>query len=407
MGYNLVEKILKKHLLSGKLKAGERIKLAIDQALTQDATGTMAYLQFEAIGIPQIKIPLAVSYIDHNIIQSDHRNPDDHRYLQTAAAKYGAYFSPAGNGICHQLHLERFAAPGGILLGSDSHTPTAGGMGMIAMGAGGLDIAAVMGGEAYELTMPKVRLVRLYGKLNRPWVTAMDIILELLRRLSVKGGVGWVIEYGGPGVATLSVSERATITNMGAELGATCSVFPSDKHTRHYLIAQNRENDWTELQADYNADYDDIIEVDLGQIEPLIAQPHSPDKVVAIKSLSGTKVDQVCVGSCTNSSYRTLKSVAEILKNRTIAPNVSMTINPGSKQVYEMLAREGDLQTIIASGVRLLEAACGPCIGMGQAPATGSVSVRSFNRNFHGRCGNKAASVYLCNPLAAALFALT
>lgn len=407
MGYNLVQKVFGQHLAKGKLKAGERVRLNIDQVLTQDATGTLVYLQFEALGIPSIKTPLAVSYVDHNILQNDFRNPDDHLYLQTAAAKYGAYFSPPGNGICHQVHLERFAAPGKTLLGSDSHTPTAGGMGMIAMGTGGLDIATVMGGGCYELNMPKVRLVRLHGKLKRPWVTAMDVILELLRSLTVKGGVGWIIEYGGPGVANLSLAERATITNMGAELGLTCSIFPSDKLTRRYLRAQGREADWVELTPDTDAVYDEELELDMGQLEPLIAKPHSPDNVVPIHSLKGTRVDQVCVGSCTNSSYQTLKSVAAILKGRTLSPGVNMTVNPGSKQVYEMLAKEGDLSYLLSAGVRLLEAACGPCIGMGQSPGTGAVSVRSFNRNFHGRCGNKEAAVYLCNPLVATLFALS
>ncbi len=407
MGYNLVQKVFRKHLAEGKLKTGERIKLNIDQVLTQDATGTLAYLQFEALGIPRIKTPLAVSYVDHNILQTDFRNPDDHIYLQTAAAKYGAYFSPPGNGICHQVHLERFATPGKTLLGSDSHTPTAGGMGMIAMGAGGLDIVAVMGGGCYELNMPKVRLVRLHGRLKKPWVTAMDVILELLRSLTVKGGVGRIIEYGGQGVANLSLAERATITNMGAELGLTCSIFPSDELTRRYLRAQGREGDWVELLPDADAGYDEELELDMGQLEPLIAQPHSPDNVVPIRKLKGVKVDQVCVGSCTNSSYQALKSVAAILNGRTLSPGVNMTINPGSKQVYEMLAKEGDLSYLLSAGVRLLEAACGPCIGMGQTPGTGAVSVRSFNRNFHGRCGNKEASVYLCNPLVASLFALS
>jgi aconitate hydratase len=378
----------------------------VDQVLTQDATGTLVYLQFEALGIPRIKTPLAVSYVDHNTLQTDFRNPDDHLYLQTAAAKYGAFFSPPGNGICHQVHLERFATPGKLLLGSDSHTPTAGGMGMIAMGTGGLDIAAVMGGACYELTMPRIKLVRLAGRLNRPWVTAMDVILELLRRLTVKGGVGWIIEYGGPGVADLSLTERATITNMGAELGLTCSIFPSDERTRRYLRAQGREEDWTELAPDADAAYDEQLELDLAQLEPLIAQPHSPDNVAPIRMLKGTKVDQVCVGSCTNSSYQVLRSVASILKGRSIAPGVSMSINPGSKQVYEMLAKEGDLYHLVSAGVRLLESSCGPCIGMGQTPGSGAISVRSFNRNFRGRCGNKEARVYLCNPLAATLFAL-
>jgi aconitate hydratase len=406
VGLNLVEKIINRHLVEGRIFAGERIKVAVDQVLTQDATGTLTYLQFEALGIPRIKTPLAVSYVDHNILQTSFRNPDDHLYLQTAAARYGAYFSAPGNGICHQVHLERFAAPGKILLGSDSHTPTAGGMGMIAMGTGGLDIAAVMGGSGYELSLPKVRRVYLSGRLNKPWVTAMDVILELLRRLTVKGGVGWIMEYGGPGVSGLSLTERATITNMGAELGLTCSIFPSDERTYSFLLAQGRENDWLELTADPDAGYDEELELDLGVLEPLIAKPHSPDNVVPLRELKGQKVDQVCVGSCTNSSYEVLKSIAAILKGHTLNPKVSMSINPGSKQVYEMLAKEGDLYHLVAAGVRILEAACGPCIGMGQTPGTDAVSVRSFNRNFHGRCGNRNAGVYLCNPLVATLTAL-
>jgi len=406
MGLNLTQKIIQRALVSGRPVAGERISLRVDQVLTQDATGTMAYLQFAALGVPRIRVPLAVSYVDHNTLQTNYYNPDDHLFLRTAAAKYGAYFSKPGNGICHQVHLERFAVPGKVLLGSDSHTPTCGGMGMLAIGTGGLDIAAVMAGSPYELIMPRVRLVHLTGRLSKPWVAAMDVILEILRRLSVKGGAGWVMEYGGPGVATLSVTERATITNMGAELGATTSVFPSDGNTRHFLRAQGREADWVELAADADAEYDDVLELDLSRLEPLIARPHSPDNVVPIQEAAGRAVQQVCIGSCTNSSLQVLKNVAAILKGRSIAQDVSFTVNPGSKQVYAMLARDGDLFHIISAGARLLEASCGPCIGMGQAPGTGAVSIRSFNRNFKGRCATQTAEVYLCNPLAATVMAL-
>lgn len=406
MSKNVVEKILGAHLVSGKLNAGENINVKVDQVLTQDATGTMAYLQFEAMGLDRIKVPLAVSYIDHNILQTDFKNPDDHIYLQTVAAKYGAYFSKAGNGICHQVHFERFAKPGAILLGSDSHTPTAGGMGSIAIGVGGLDVAAVMGGEPFELKFPKVVKVELTGSLNKPYVWAMDIILELLRLLTVKGGVGKIFEYSGAGVKTLNATERATITNMGAELGATTSIFPSDERTKIYLTAQDRAKDWKELKADSDAKYDEAITINLSALEPLIAKPHQPDQVVKIRELAGTKVDQVCIGSCTNSSYQIMKCVANLLKGRTIHPNVSMTITPGSKQVFEMLAKEGDLANMIASGARILESACGPCIGMGQAPRSGGVSVRSFNRNFKGRSGTSDANVYLTSPVSSAIFAL-
>lgn len=406
MGKNIVEKILEEHLVEGNLKEGEEIYISIDQVLTQDATGTMAYLQFEAMGLDRIQVPLAVSYVDHNTLQIDNKNPDDHLYLQTVAARYGAYFSRPGNGICHQVHLERFAKPGATLLGSDSHTPTAGGMGSLAIGVGGLEIASAMGGEPFALKVPKVVRVWLEGELNRPYVMAMDIILELLRRLTVKGGVGKIFEYDGPGVKTLTVTERATITNMGAELGATTSIFPSDEITRRYLKAQKREKDWRELKADPDAHYSDEIRINLSELEPLIARPHQPDNVVRIREIAGIKVNQVNVGSCTNSSYQALKSVAAFLKGRTVHPSVSMTVSPGSKQVYEMMAREGDLAELIASGVRVLESACGPCIGMGQAPPSKGVSVRSFNRNFKGRSGTVDAEIYLASPVSCAAIAL-
>ncbi len=403
---NIVEKIFEAHKVYGDLKKGTPVGLKVDQVYTQDATGTMTWLQFEAIGVDRVKVPLAVSYIDHNMIQSNYMNPDDHLFLQTAAARYGAYFSRPGNGISHQLHLERFAAPGKIALGTDSHTPTGGGIGMIAIGVGGLDAATVMAGAPFELNMPQVVLVKLTGKLNRPWVRAMDVILEILRRLTVKGGVGKILEYGGSGIKDLNVTERATITNMGAELGATTSIFPSDKRTKYFLRAQGRESDWVELHADKDAEYADIVEIDLNSIEPMIAKPHSPDNVVPIRKLSGTKIDQVCIGSCTNSSYQTLKSVASILKGNSIAEGVSLLINPGSKQVHEMLLRKGLLTDMIAAGVRVLECSCGPCIGMGGAPGTEQISIRSYNRNFRGRSGNKDAFVYLANPLVCAVFAV-
>ena len=407
MRKNLVEKIFEAHRAYGELKAGSPVGLRVDQVYTQDATGTMTWLQFEAMGLDRVKVPLAVSYIDHNMIQSNFMNPDDHLFLQTVAAKYGAYFSRPGNGICHQVHLEQFASPGKIALGTDSHTPTGGGMGMIAIGVGGLDAATVMGGSPFELTMPQVVKIHLRRKLQRPWVTAMDVILEILRRLTVKGGVGKIMEYGGPGVKDLSVPERATITNMGAELGATTSVFPSDKRTLFYLSAVNRPSDWIELTADKGAKYSEVIELDLAAIEPMIAQPHSPDNVVTVKSLSGTKVDQVCIGSCTNSSYQSMKAVASVLKEKTVAEGVNLLINPGSKQVYEMIAREKLTSDMIAAGGRMLEASCGPCIGMGGAPGSGQVSVRSYNRNFKGRSGTKDASVYLASPVSCAVFAVT
>jgi len=406
MGKNIVEKIFASHQEYGEIKAGSPVGLKVDQVYTQDATGTMTWLQFEAMGLDRVKVPLAVSYVDHNMIQSDYMNPDDHMFLQTIAAKYGAYFSRPGNGICHQVHLEQFARPGKIALGTDSHTPTGGGMGMIAIGVGGLDAATVMGGSPFELSMPKVVRVNLTGKLRRPSVTAMDVILEILRRLTVKGGVGKIMEYGGSGVADLNVTERATITNMGAELGATTSVFPSDERTKFYLSAVSRESDWMEISADKDAEYAETIDVDLALVEPMIAQPHSPDNVVTIKSLSGTKVDQVCIGSCTNSSYQAMKAVASILKDQTVFERVNLLINPGSRQVYEMISREGLTSTMIAAGARMLESSCGPCIGMGAAPGTGQVSVRSYNRNFKGRSGTKDAFVYLASPVSCAIFAI-
>lgn len=406
MGRTIVEKVLEAHKVYGEIKTGNPIGLKIDQVYTQDATGTMAWLQFEAIGIDRVRVPLAVSYIDHNMLQSNFMNADDHMFLQTAAARFGAYFSKPGNGICHQIHLERFAAPGKITLGTDSHTPTGGGIGMIAIGVGGLDAATVMAGSPFELTMPHVVLIRLSGKLERPWVTAMDVILEILRMLTVKGGSGKILEYGGPGIKDLSVAERATITNMGAELGATASIFPSDENTLSYLKAQGREKDWTGLNADGDAEYSEIIDLDLSRIEPMIAQPHSPDNVVSVRELGGKKVDQVCIGSCTNSSCKSMKEVASILRGRTVAEGVSLLINPGSKQVYEMLSKEGLTADMAGAGARLLESSCGPCIGMGGAPGTGHVSVRSYNRNFQGRSGTKDALIYLANPLLCALFAI-
>lgn len=406
MGKNIVEKIFETHKIYGDLKTNNIVGLRVDHVYTQDATGTMAWLQFEAIGIDRVKVPLAVSYIDHNMIQSNYMNSDDHLFLETIAGRYGAFFSRPGNGISHQIHLERFAAPGKIALGTDSHTPTGGGMGMIAIGVGGLDAATVMAGSPFEINMPQITLIRLKGKLNRPWVTAMDVILEILRRLTVKGGVGKIIEYGGPGIKDLSVPERATITNMGAELGATTSIFPSDQRTRYFLKAQGRESEWVKLQADKDAEYSEIINIDLSSIEPMIAMPHSPDNVVPIRTISGTKIDQVCIGSCTNSSLQIMKTVASILRSNTVAKGVNLLINPGSKQVYEMLARKGFLQHMIAAGARILECSCGPCIGMGGAPGTGQISIRSYNRNFKGRSGNKNAFVYLASAISCAIFSL-
>ncbi len=404
--FNLVQKIIQNHLVSGKPVAGEEIGIRIDQTLTQDATGTMAYLQFEAIGIPTVQTKLSVSYVDHNMLQTGFENADDHRYLQSVASKHGIYFSRPGNGICHQVHLERFAIPGQTLLGSDSHTPTCGGLGELSIGAGGLDVAVAMGGGPFYMTMPKVLRVELKGKL-KPWTTAKDIILEVLRRLTVKGGVGKILEYSGQGVKSLSATERATITNMGAELGATTSVFPSDENTREYMKAQGRGKDWTPLTADPGAGYDEELIIDLNKLEPLMAQPHSPDNVIEVSKLKNVDVNQVCVGSCTNSSYRDLMAVAKMLKGKHIHPNVSMTVTPGSKQVFEMIAKNGALADIIASGARIIESACGPCIGMGQAPPSGGVSIRSFNRNFEGRSGTRDAKVYLASPETCVACALT
>jgi len=406
VGKNLTQKILTAHLLSGELVPGQEIAIRIDQTLTQDATGTMAYLQFEAMGVPRVKTELSVSYVDHNTLQSGFENADDHRFLQTVAAKHGIYFSRPGNGICHQVHLERFGKPGKTLLGSDSHTPTGGGIGMIAIGAGGLDVAVAMGGGPFYLNTPKVVNVRLTGQLQ-PWVSAKDVILEVLRLLTVKGGVGKVIEYTGPGVATLSVPERATITNMGAELGATTSIFPSDEVTRAFLAAQGREQDWIELGPDADAEYDEVVEINLSELEPMAAQPHSPDNVAKVKDIGKIKVDQVVIGSCTNSSYSDLMRVAGILKGKKVHPATSLAIAPGSRQVFEMLARNGALADIISAGARILESACGPCIGMGQSPNSGAVSVRTFNRNFEGRSGTADAKVYLASPEIAAATALT
>jgi aconitate hydratase len=384
---------------------GQEIAITIDQTLTQDATGTMAWLQFEAMGLPSVRTELSVSYVDHNMLQTDFRNADDHRYLQSAAARYGAYFSRPGNGICHQVHLERFGVPGKTLLGSDSHTPTGGGLGALAIGAGGLDVAVAMGGGPFYLPMPKIVGVKLIGELGL-WVAAKDIIIELQRRMTVKGGVGKIIEYYGPGVATLTVTQRSTVCNMGAELGATTSIFPSDERTKAYLEAQGRGEVWKPLAADPDATYDEYIEINLSELESLISQPSSPDNVVKVREIEGTPVAQVCVGSCTNSSYEDLMTVAAILKGKTVHPNVSFTVTPGSKQVYTMIAQSGALADLIAAGARVLESACGPCIGMGQAPPTGAASVRSFNRNFKGRSGTADDLVYLASPETCAATAL-
>ncbi len=405
MADHLTAKILKEHLLSGRLEPGEEIAIRIDQTLTQDATGTMAYLQFEGMGVPRIRTELSVSYIDHNTLQAGFENADDHRYLQTAAARFGAYFSRPGNGICHQVHLERFGVPGKTLLGSDSHTPTGGGLGMLAIGAGGLDVAVAMAGGPFHLNVPEVLRVELTGSLP-PWVGAKDIILELLRRLTVRGGVGRIIEYGGPGTAQLTVPQRATIANMGAELGATSSLFPSDEETRRFLAAQGREQSWRELLPDPGASYDDELTIDLGRLEPLAACPHSPDAVKTIREVGPLTVDQIAIGSCTNSSFQDLLLTTRILEGRHVHPGVSLVIAPGSRQVLLMLARCGALEKLIAAGARILEPACGPCIGMGQAPPSGAISLRTFNRNFQGRCGTADASVYLTGPAAAAVSAL-
>ncbi|MBQ9842694.1 MAG: aconitate hydratase [Oscillospiraceae bacterium] len=406
MGKTIAQKIIAAHLVSGDMTPGKEVALRIDQTLTQDATGTMAYLEFETMGIPQVKTEFSIAYVDHNTLQCGFENPDDHRYLQTVAAKYGVHFSRPGNGICHQVHLERFGKPGKTLIGSDSHTPTAGGLGMLAFGAGGMDVAVAMGGGAYYITMPKIYKVNLTGALQ-PFVTAKDISLELLRLLSVKGGVGAIIEWGGPGIAALSVPERATITNMGTELGATTSIFPADEVTRAFLAAQNREADFSPIAPDTDAQYDRIIDINLSALKPMIACPHNPDNVVAAESLQNVKVDQICIGSCTNSSLLDLLKVAAILKGKTIAPNVSLSISPGSRQVLTMLSQCGALADILASGARLLECACGPCIGMGFSPNSGGVSLRTFNRNFHGRSGTKDAQVYLVSPETAAASALS
>jgi len=402
----VAQKIISEHLVRGKMISGEEIILSIDQTLTQDATGTMVYLQLEALGVNKIKTKKSVAYIDHNTLQAGPENADDHLYIQTIAKKYGIFFSRPGNGICHQVHLERFAIPGQTLLGSDSHTPTAGGMGMLSMGAGGLDVAVAMAQGEYHFTMPKIVMVNLVGKLN-PWVSAKDIILELLKRVTVKGGIGRIFEYTGEGLRNLSIPQRATITNMGAELGATTSIFPSDEITYNFLKAQKREKDFFEIKADDGVNYDEEIEINLSQLEPLVACPDSPDKVVSVSSLKDIKVDQVIIGSCTNSSYGDLMKVAKILRDKTIAKHVSLAIAPGSKQVLSMLAQNGALATLIISGARILECACGPCIGMGQSPPTDGVSLRTFNRNFKGRSGTISAKVYLVSPEVAAVSVLT
>lgn len=405
MGNTIAQKIIRDHLISGNLNPGSEIALKIDQTLTQDATGTMAYLEFETMGIPQVKTEFSIAYVDHNTLQCGFMNADDHQYLQSVAAKYGVRFSRPGNGICHQIHLERFGKPGKTLIGSDSHTPTGGGLGMLAFGAGGMDVAVAMGGGAYYINMPKLYKVELTGKLN-PFVSAKDAALKLLQILSVKGGVGAIIEWGGPGVKTLTVPERATITNMGAELGATTSIFPSDEQTRIFLAAQGREADFIPLESDPDAEYDRIIPIDLSELNPMIACPHSPDNVVEVSTLKDVKVDQVCIGSCTNSSLVDMLKVAAILKGKTIAPGVNLSISPGSRQVLSMLASCGALNDILSSGARLLECACGPCIGMGFSPNSGGVSLRTFNRNFLGRSGTKDANVYLVSPETAAASAL-
>ena len=406
MGLTIAQKIIAQHLISGEMKPGNEIALRIDQTLTQDATGTMAYLEFETMGIDRVKTERSVAYIDHNTLQCGCENPDYHRYIQSVAAKHGIWFSRPGNGICHQVHLERFGIPGKTLSGSDSHTPTGGGLGMLAFGAGGMDVAVAMGGGAYYITMPKMYKVNLTGHL-RPYVTAKDVSLEILRILSVKGGVGAIIEWGGPGIETLNVPQRATITNMGTELGATTSIFPSDEMTRAFLKAQGREQDYVPLSSDSDAVYDRVIDIDLSALEPLIACPHSPDNVVKVSELANVKVDQVCVGSCTNSSLQDMLTVAGMLKGRTVCPGVSMSVSPGSRQVLTMLSDMGALNDILLSGARLLECACGPCIGMGFSPNSAGVSLRTFNRNFLGRSGTKDGQVYLCSPETAVASALT
>ncbi len=406
MGLTLTEKILNAHIVDGKAVKGSEIGIRIDQTLTQDATGTMAYLEFEAMGIPRVRTEKSVAYIDHNTLQSGFENADDHRFIGSIAKKHGIYFSRPGNGICHQVHLERFGVPGKTLIGSDSHTPTGGGLGMIAIGAGGLDVAVAMGGGAYYITYPKIVKVNLTGALSS-WCSAKDVILEVLKRLSVKGGVGKVIEYCGEGVKTLSVPERATITNMGAELGATTSIFPSDEITKEFLKAQKREEVWTELSADADAVYDEVVEINLSEIEPAAACPHSPDNIKSVNEIGEMKIDQVCIGSCTNSSLLDMLKVAHILKGKTVHPDVSLSIAPGSKQVLNMLAQCGALSDLIDAGARILESACGPCIGMGQSPNSKGISLRTFNRNFEGRSGTKDGQIYLVSPEVAAVSALT
>ena len=405
MGMTIAQKILKAHLVDGEMVLGQEIGLKIDQTLTQDATGTMAYLQFEAMGVDQVKTERSVAYIDHNTLQSGFENADDHKYIGSVAKKHGIYYSKAGNGICHQVHLERFGAPGKTLIGSDSHTPTGGGIGMLAFGAGGLDVAVAMGGGAYYIPMPKMVRVNLTGKLS-PWVSAKDVILDVLRQMTVKGGVGKIVEYAGEGVKTLSVPERATITNMGAELGATTSIFPSDEATKKFLEAQGRGDVWVPLSSDPDAEYDEEYTVDLSALEPLAAMPHMPDNVKKVSEIGEIKVNQCCIGSCTNSSYYDMMKVASILKGKTVSPEVSLTISPGSKQVFNMLAQNGALADIISAGARILECACGPCIGMGQSPESGGVSLRTFNRNFEGRSGTADAGIYLVSPEVAAASAL-
>lgn len=405
MGDNLVYKILKSHIVEGELKAGEPIALKIDQTLTQDSTGTMAYLQLEAMGIDRVKTKRSVAFIDHNMLQQGFENADDHKFIQTVASKYGVYFSKPGNGICHQIFLERFATPGDTLIGSDSHTPTAGGVGMLAMGAGGLDVALAMGGGAYNINTPKVVKIELTGKLGK-MVAAKDVILEVLRILTVKGGVGKVFEYVGEGVKTLSVPERATITNMGAELGATTSIFPSDERTLEFFKAQGREENWIEFKPDADAVYDEVVTINLSELTPLTAKPHSPDNVAKVSEVGKIKVDQVVIGSCTNSSYEDLMKVAKILKGKKVHPDVSLVIGPGSRQVMEMIARNGALADIISSGARILENGCGPCIGMGQSPGTDAISLRTVNRNFYGRSGTLSAQIYIVSPETAAVSAI-
>ena len=406
MGKSIAQKIIAAHLIDGTPVAGSEVGLRIDQTLTQDATGTMAYLEYEAMGIPRVKTELSVAYIDHNTLQNGFMNADDHRFIRTVTKRIGVRYSRPGNGICHQVHLERFAKPGKTLIGSDSHTPTAGGIGSLAMGAGGLDVAVAMGGGAYYIPYPKITLIKLSGALQ-PMVSAKDVILEVLRRMTVKGGVGKVIEYGGDGVKNLTVPQRATITNMGAELGATTSIFPSDEVTKAFLTAQGRAEDWSELLPDIDAAYDEVIEIDLSALMPLVACPHSPDNVKPVKSLAMTKVDQVCIGSCTNSSYTDLMTVAAILKGKTVCPEVSLSIAPGSRQVLAMLSANGALTDLLNAGARILESACGPCIGMGQSPNSAGISLRTFNRNFEGRSGTKDAGVYLVSPETAAASCLT